>query len=94
MQQLIKLTSWMAPQLLQGGSRGSVGVRHQQAPDLREHGAMAEGTVRARGPSHRGDAGGKQKRPGHPQDGSLRGGPGLCRSDITKMWTHNTEVRV
>lgn len=43
---------------------------------------MAERAVRARRPSHRGDAGGKQERPAEPEDCSLGGGPGLCRSDI------------
>ena len=39
-------------QVLPRGGRGSAGVRHRQAPDLRERGEVAEGTEGPRRQQH------------------------------------------
>ena len=48
-------------QVLPGGGGGAPGVRHRQAPDLRERGVLAEGAARPRGQQHRHHAGGQQE---------------------------------
>ena len=67
-------------QVLPRSSWSTAGLRHQQAPNVRERRAVVERAVRPCRPPHRGDAGGKQERPGHPQDCPHGGGQGLCRS--------------
>ena len=77
---------WVSPcdlccfsQVLPRGSGGPAGLRHRQAPDLRERGALAEGAEGPRRQQHRHHAGGQQERPAAPEGRAHRRGARLRR---------------
>lgn len=66
-------------QILQRSGGGALSLRHSQASDVRERGALAEGAAGPRRQQHRHHAGRQQERSPPPQGRAHRRGAGVRR---------------